>query len=651
MKRLITTFSMSIICFCCIFAGGSKETNMVKPLEENTNSQEKEIVLESPYLSEMVKSGEIASLENRLPKKADIMIEDMEVIGDYNDSLTMMFKGMSDKWKIEKCFEEPLFRFREDGLVEPNVAKGFDVNDNSTEYIIYLREGMKWSDGVDFTADDCLFWYEHMMLKKTFGKSVYSCFYSVNAKTGEKSLCKMEKVDDYSFKVTFKDPSPMFLERVAIDCKWLFAPKHYYEKILPEFIGEEAAAIKAKELGFKDVASMGKETGYYYWLQLDRPVLRPWVLSNDIDSDLLVCKRNPYYWKTDKEGKQLPYIDEIHFVKYSDENQNVLKCISGEADITLVYFNDIVTVKQNEKKGDYSVLQWSSTNWSENAGALQFNLTCEDENLRNLFNNKDFRQALSIAVDREEISALLSDGFAKPIQACPPKGSQGYSEEWENKWTEYNPEKAKQLLKNAGLVMQSDGYFDFKDGTNFVLEIVSSNEESFTSKSAELLTEKYFKEIGIKATFSLRDRGLVDEMTSSNKITAVLAPIAPMSSISVALRPDTIVPIRNYAAWYGQYGTWYASNGKDGVKPIGDVAKLIELYDMLIASSTKAEIQEYSKQILKLHEENIWQIGYMQSTPKFIAVKNNLQNFPRTSILCDEFRELGLAHWQNLFFK
>ena len=650
MKKIFAMLVLLSFSFTCLFAGGAKEVPQEVKVDTN-ESAKVELVKESPYLNSMIQSGEILPLEQRLPVASDIMIEDMDEIGNYNDSLTMMFKGRDDKWKIEKCFEEPLFRFREDGLVEPNVAKSYDVNSDSTEYTIYLREGMKWSDGVDFTSEDCLFWYEHMMKKKTFGKSIYSCFYSVDPNTGEKSLCEMEKVDDYSFKVKFKSPSPMFLERVAIDCKWLFAPKHYYEKLLPEFIGEEAAEQKAKELGFKDVAAMGKETGYYYWLQTDRPVLRPWILTNDIDSDLLVCKRNPYYWKTDKYGKQLPYIDELHFVKYADENQNVLKCISGEADISLINFEDVVTVKQNESKGNYTVLQWSTTDWAETATVLQFNLTCEYPNLRTLFNNKDFREALSIAVDREEVNALLSDGFASPIQSCPPLGAQGYDESWTKKWTEYNPIKAKQLLEKSGLVLGSDGYYNFKNGDDFVLEIVSGNDAASTPKCAELLTEKYFKEIGIKATFSLKDRGYVDEMLSSNKIEAILAPVAPMSSINVALRPDTVVPVRNYAAWYGQYGIWYASHGKDGVKPVGDVAKMIDLYDKLIAAPTKAEITEYSKEILKLHQENLWQIGYMSATPVLIAINNNLVNFPEKAISCDEFRELGLVHWQNLFFR
>ena len=86
-----------------------------------------------------------------------------------------------------------------------------------------------------------------------------------------------------------------------------------------------------------------------------------------------------------------------------------------------------------------------------------------------MFNNPDFRQALSIAVDRDEYSEIMSDGFARGRQAAPSEGAMGYSKEWANKWTEYNPEKAKQLLESCGLVMGSDGYYDFADGTDFVL--------------------------------------------------------------------------------------------------------------------------------------------------------------------------------------
>lgn len=241
----------------------------------------------------------------------------VEEIGKYGGEWRMPWKGPNDRWAIGKPTEEALFRFKSDGAgVEPNVAKSYEVNADSTEFTIHLRKGMKWSDGAPFTADDVIFYWEHMLKKETFGKKIYDAYYSVDPATGEKALAEVTKVDDYTFKVKHKYPSVLFLERVAIDNKWFFAPAHFHKTILPEFVGEEKALEIAKQWGFKDVKSFLVETGYYFWIYPQIPTLRAWHAKNDPNSDVFVMERNPYYWKVDEQGKRLPYIDRINLKKY-----------------------------------------------------------------------------------------------------------------------------------------------------------------------------------------------------------------------------------------------------------------------------------------------------------------------------------------------
>lgn len=607
---------------------------------------------EAPMLAAKVASGELPPLEERMPKAADIMVEPMDSIGAYGDSLTMDFRGKEEQWTVGKATEENLFRFNSKGELEPNVAKGYDVNADSTEFIIYLREGMRWSDGEPFTADDCVFFYEHMCIPKAFGKSLWDCFFSTNPETKEKTQCTMEVLNDTSFKVTFADPSPNFPEKLAINGKWCYAPRHWYEPLLPEFIGEEAAEAKAKEMGYSDVTAMGLETGYYYWNVVGRPTLRPWVATNDIDGNLFIMERNPYYWKTDADGKQLPYLDTFQFVRISEPNQKVLNTMSGSSDIAFeLPYSSIVPLKENETQSGYHLVQWGTSWWASDNAALQFNQTAQDDNLRALFQNKAFRQAMSIAADRKEMVQLVVDGFALPLQTSPAEGSHGYDKEWSEKWTEYDPEGAKKLLEEeCGLVMGSDGYYTFADGSPLSFEILTYDEKEATAKAAELLTEKYFKEIGIKATFALRDRSLIEEMLKANEVNATISPVAPMETINITLRPDTLIPVRNYAAWYGTYGNWYATGGEEGMEPTGDVKTLLELYDDMLSATTKDEIEAIGQKLLAIHKENIWQIGYFSATPLLLAVSDDLQNFPEHEIWADEFRGPGIAHLQNVYF-
>lgn len=650
MKRTTThvlVFLCMLLTVMSLSAAGTKDASPAKAAP-SASALEKE----APALAAQVKAGTLPPLEERLPVASDIFIQEMESTGAYGEAITFTFRGKSDQWTTGKTTEENLFRFNSQGLLEANVAKGFDVNDDATVFTVYLREGMRWSDGEPFTSEDVLFFYDHMLKQKSFGKALWNCFYSTNPVTQVRSEAKVEKVDDYTFRVTFKDPSPSFLENLAIDGKWLYAPKHYYIQLLPEFIGAEAAEKKAKELGYKDATAMGKETGYYYWNIVGRPTLRPWVVANDVDSDLHVWKRNPYFWKTDVDGRQLPYIDELRYVRISDPSQSTLKAMAGETDISAgLDWSNIVALKQNEARSDYHLLTWPTTKWSHTATSLQLNQTAENPKVRALFQSKDFRQALSIAADREEMAVLVADGFSEPAQSAPAQGAMGYDPEWTAKWTEYNPTKAKELLKGIGMVMGSDGFFRFSDGTPFTLEILTHDDSSATARAAELLTEKYFKNIGIKATFGVRDRSLIDDMLVSNKIQAIISPVSPAETFNISLRPDTLVPTRNYAAWYGAYGTWYASEGKDGMKPEGDILTLINLYREMLSATNKATIDEIALKMLKLHQENIWEIGYLTDVPLLLAVNNDLMNFSESEVYCDEFRGLGVAQILQCYYK
>jgi peptide/nickel transport system substrate-binding protein len=629
-----------LACAGMVFAGGGGQQSGTQARTGATAAQR-----EAPMLAAKVAAGQLPPLEQRLPASADVMVETMDSTGAYGDHQTFVYGGRTDQWSYGMIGEEPLFRFTVQGTVEPNVAKGYTVNANSTEYTIYLRQGMKWSDGVPFTADDCIFFYEKMILPRTFGNAIYNCYYSTNPVTAERSLCTMEKVNNYEFKVKFKDPSPNFLELVAIDTKWMFAPAHYYKQLLPEFIGEAAAAVKAKEMGFADVAALGRQTGYYHWNIIDRPQIRPWKITNDPDSDLMIMERNPYYWKTDAEGRQLPYIDRLHYVRTSDPNQNVLKIMAGEVDVSGVSYANIAALKQNERQGHYRLVTWDNLNWS-GSGSLIFNQSAEDPKYRALFANLEFRHAISISADRKEMATLVADGWSVPKQTSPAEGGMGYSKAWAEKWIEYNPREARRLLEqNVGLKMGSDGYFTFADGSRLVLDIISSDSTAEAAKAAELLTEKYLKDIGIRAVFSVRDRAYVDEQTRANKVNVAMNSGYGMNTINISLRPDSVVPVRNnFSPWYGAFGTWFATGGEGGEAPTGDILKLINFYKEMSSATSKEAINRIALQMLKIHEDNIWQIGFLSATPSLLAVNDDLKNFLERGLMCDEFRNLGLAH-------
>jgi peptide/nickel transport system substrate-binding protein len=251
------------------------------------------------------------------------------------------------------------------------------------------------------------------------------------------------------------------------------------------------------------------------------------------------------------------------------------------------------------------------------------------------------------------MATLATDGWSSPSQSSPGPSAMGYSKAWSEKWTEYNPTEAKRLLEQScGLRMGPDGFYRFSDNTPLALEILTHDNTPEAARSAELLTEKYLKNIGIRATFTVRDRAYVDELTRANKVDVILNAIVPFATVNIALRPDNLVPVRNnFSVWYGAFGTWYATNGTGGEAPTGEILRLINLYRDMSGATTRTQINQLALQMFKIHEENMWSVGFLTPTPTLISVNKNIGNFLEKGIYCDEFRNIGIAHPAILYFK
>ena len=586
---------------------------------------------EAPYWAD---KG-LPPVTERLPLEP--MVEDAAylTIGTYGGELKRSAGG--GNWDAGKPIEEGLFRFTVQGTVEPNVAKGFDVNADATVYTIHLREGMKWSDGAPFTAEDCVWFYNAICLNKVDSKGVRNCHKDANG-----NPAVVEKVDDYTFTVTFGTPKYDFIEALSVDLKWHYAPKHIFEEMVQCII--DGNNDRALEIGFEicgtqfsDVSKLGKEMLYYFWNYQGIPTLNPYVLSteegkNNIKGAYYEYVRNPYYWKVDAAGQQLPYIDKITYVTTTSADQQVMLLLDGTVDFLTVAMESIPTILDSETAID--IYEWSGGDWGSVGSQLHFNLNIENANLKALFNNIDFRHGMSICVDREEFAGLFSDGWLAGGQAAPQPGQLGYSEEWATKWTEYDVAGAKALFESAGLVMGADGFYDFADGSDFVLNIssVADNGAADTYK----ILEPYFRAAGIKCTFKDADRSNIDNDLMANAIECMLFPVTGIGDISIILKPNSMVP--GYATNVAWYGTM------DETTATGDLKTLIDLKHQLDVTADTAARTEIALQMLQLHEANMWTLAYVEASPTYHAVNARIQNFPAEGVWSDIYRDMGIAH-------
>ena len=671
MKQWIALVLALVLCLgtmaaCAAAPAPTTPTETEAPVEttapaETTVPVEEEMVFtEAPFLTA---AGTYGKVEDRLPVADDVMIESVDAagnaleIGVYGGELKRSAGG--GNWDAGKPIEEGLFRFNTSGTVEPNVAKGYDVSDDYTVYTIYLREGMKWSDGEPFTAEDCVWFYNAVCLNKVDGKGVRSCHKDAN---GDPAV--VEKVDDTTFTVTFGTPKYDFVEALTVDLKWHYAPKHVFEKMVDLVIeskgmedgdaktAKEAEALAAAQeicgVEFSDIGKAGKEMLYYFWNYPGIPTLNPFVLSNEagknsIKGEYYEFVRNPYYWKVDAKGQQLPYMDKIVYTTVQNETQTLMLLLDGTVDYQTIAVQDAPTVLDAESTSGTKInlYQWAPTYWGSGEYQLHLNLGIADEQKNALFNNPDFRQALSIAVDRVEMAATLTNNWNEPGQAAPQEGALGYSEEWANQWTEYDPAKAQTLLESAGLTKGSDGFYAFADGTKFELNIVSVA-DSGAGTTYEFL-KKYFNAVGIHCNFNDYDRSVVDNDLMAGSIECMLFPVTPIGDISIALKPNSMIPgSATNVAWYGTMNEETAT---------GDLKTLIDLKQKLDETGDPDARAQIVNDMMALHQKNQWTIGYIAEAPAIHAVNARIHNFPDGLVWSDIYRDMGIAHCQCWFIQ
>lgn len=315
---------------------------------------------EAEMLQRAVETRTLPAVEQRLPKKEDVVIVENRVVGGYGADV--QFATENADTLTGALVSEGLFCYADNGTIAPNIAKAYTVNSDFTKYTIYLREGLRWSDGVLFTADDCIFFYEEMCLPETFGEPLWQCFTVQNGSKTERAV--MKKLDAYSFEVLFPASKPEFLNELLAQGGICFAPEHYHVNLLPEYMGEDAAKAKAADMGYASTAEMLRETVVNAWNTPGVPTLNPYVLSTeegtcDVKGNYYEFVRNPYYWKVDVTGKQLPYMDRLGFTRISDESQKMLLTTEGFLSVSLLSGDQVAEAQAGAGRGEYRVITWT----------------------------------------------------------------------------------------------------------------------------------------------------------------------------------------------------------------------------------------------------------------------------------------------------
>jgi len=575
---------------------------------------------EAPMLQARVASGDLPIVDERLPT-APLVSPVVEEIGQYGGTWRRVWLGPSDSYGMWRLRHETLLRWSPDSThVGPNVAESWEINEDGTEFTVHLREGMHWSDGAPFTADDMMFWYGDVQLNEEL-TPVKHARMMLGTDFGQ-----MEKIDDYTIKISYPSSYGLFELQMASEFE-PYLPKHYMQQFHTSYT--DAAEVQA----------MAEAAGFEQWHQLftdknswvnntELPVLGPWVTAGDPTSTQWPAERNAYYWKVDEAGNQLPYIDRITHELLQDRELVTLKVVAGEIDMQSRHLNvnDLPLYMESRDTGDYRVLMWPTTNGS--SYCLMFNQNYEaDPNVVEFLRNVDFRRALSLAINRDEMNETVYLGLGVPRQSTLLPESPGFSEEWANSYAEYDPDRANQMLDEIGLTERdSDGFRLLPDGSG-PLTIVLAHPNNIQSDPSELV-KAYWDAVGVKTVIDTQERSVHYEKMAANELQ-----VAPWGNEEM-IYPLFLV----YPWWVMPYGTssriaplsglWYSSGHTQGIEPEGELARVIELYEQAKATPSEDERFEAAMEMMRINAENLWTVGCVAVRDTPVVVKNNFRNVP-----------------------
>ena len=580
---------------------------------------------EAPALADLVKAGKLPPLDQRMPTDP-LVVQPIEEIGQYGGSWRQVSVGDGLGWQNLTVYVEPWMKWTRDvkGFF-PNLLQSFQWNATATELSLSLRKGIKWSDGKPLTFDAFMFWWDDMVNDPTV-KQVEMAGMRIK---GE--LMKVTKVDDYTLKISFAAPNPLFLPymtRGSSRSAWAMLPPDYMKQFHPKYNAAN-----------KDITELSNR--YNNRIRYpDMPVFNAWKTSEFVSGQRHVMERNPYYWKVDPQGAQLPYIDKLETTILANTELVTLKAVAGELDCQFRDFpiKDVPLLKDNEKKGDYRVVMSQRGTYAWPWLILMYDYP-KDKGIEQLMLNKDFRMALSYGINRKRINEIVWLGLGVPRQSAlssessefnTPEGKKVF-DAWAKLAADYNPDMAKQLLAKVGLKdSNNDKFLERADGTALEIIVDVPNDGDKMQVDAMDFIKQDWEAIGLKTTLNSITSTIATQR-QTNAETMIRCWGGGAAAWGLISAPPVWTPIEGVTYCIGgmRFGLYYQSGGKQGIQPPagGALEKLQQAYDKVISIVDEGQRTAELLKAYQIHiDEGPLHIGTVGDLPSAIVAKNNFRN-------------------------
>lgn len=564
---------------------------------------------QSPFLNGM--KG-LPPVQDRLPQDPKVVNEEPSnflkyQIGNYGGTLRTVTTQAGWDADVFVMDNEPLLNTP--GIlgkqVIGNILKGYSVSADDKTYTFYMRKGLKWSDGYPVTVRDIQFAFNDVLMNKELTASFPQYLRAGGTPNGDPP--KLEVVNNYEFKLVYDKPYGDLPVALAIQ-GWrgytdLLKPFHYLKKFHKKYAS--AAQLKAEEKAahVTDWVKLYTAKDISNWSLTNPnavgfPVLYPWMIVKATKTDEYF-QRNPYYFKVDAAGNQLPYIDKIHSSLVQNMNMVVMKTISGQVDFSResATLNNMPLYRKYQQKAHITAL----LSKFHCPASVTLNFNYKDPEWQKVISDPRFREALNLALNRSDLSNEVYYGYAWP-------GKIGTSN--------YNLAKANKLLDEMGMKKGPDGYRMAPNGKPFVIPFQIAEIDPQIVPFTELVQSDW-KQLGLNVTMKTISNTLWGQLNTANQLQATVTWI----TTNLWYYQDW-----GQTYWAPRWWEYHTSDGKMGQKPPAAVTEFYNLIDKVDSDSpAKAQTTDYNKLVASLRQ-NLWFIQPLQTVDQPLVVNSDLGN-------------------------
>jgi peptide/nickel transport system substrate-binding protein len=664
-------------------------TQEVEKIVEATKIVEKEVekqvqvtvevpksIAEPPFFQAKVAAGKLPPIDERLPE-SPVVVGGREAIGVYGGEIRM--SHFDPTWWTS-CYDltsERLFQYSDSDFrtIYANVLESWEVTSDGKEWTFHMRKGEKWSDGEPMTSEDVRFWWEDMQMNKDIQTAPDWQF-----RFGGEPM-KVDIIDDFTYKFTFAAPFGNFAAHMT---RWHentggpIYPSHFLKKYHNKYADKatlDAMVAERKVDSWVNVFNDWKQWGTGTWwgptwgglvgTVKDYPVNCAWMVVDNPSEGIYLWERNPYYWKVDLVGNQLPYIDTLRYDYVANVEANKLKIAQGELDIVGqhdVTIADYPFYKENEATSNYQVADLISCMSDRYVYFPQHYVVNEDKTPDEGWNkliqeNPEFIQALSVAIDRNEINESLFYGLASVGQICPIPSSKYYKPKYGTAFAQYDPTLAGTLLDKIGCTKGSDGMRVRPDGKplQIMVEHAGSRVGPVAAQMTEMITT-YWRDIGIDATGKEILENLYNDRMNNYMVYCGLWHADRCTDMLVHIEPQWYIPTAT-----GQGGActawakWYLAADKTTaglIEPPQWMKDLYGYFEQMTSVVSEDERVQWGQKMFDYLADRPLEIGLLTQCPAPLLFNKNLRNLPRPKTLIGwDTWGLSTHHPEGFFFE